>query len=269
MRSTSPIFHPASAPAPRAPGLSLHLPEGPSRWIHGALALDAAEATPGQRAEWLESIVLAVATDADGQPHAAPLLRARVALGDPFREVVTESGARLAWAGFSVEAGEALGVALPGAPCHVHLSARRWCSPALRVRWSDAAGDALLGRPAEHASDRLVSAYARAASGDHAGALDDFEAALAVAALRADLDRPHLYNAACVAARLATERTGDARAGLLQRGLAWLREDLARCEERLAALAATPDDPRTTARRALLERHRAARRDDPDLSAYR
>jgi len=65
--------------------------------------------------------------------------------------------------------------------------------------------------------DHLTLAYAAIRKENFVGAVKEFDRALADAALRSDLKRGHLYNAACVAA-LAKQS---------DRALKWLEEDLA------------------------------------------
>ena len=93
----------------------------------------------------------------------------------------------------------------------------------------------------------------------------------------ADLDRPHLFNAAC-AASLAIAKATDAptREKLVAQSLKWLDEDFKLAHERLSEiwreLSRAPEEEarqRLVAQRQVLTDELDARATDPDLAAVR
>jgi len=190
---------------------------GGACWVHGSLAL----APDQDPEEWLRGAFVTIGTEI-GPCFVTNLLDDHLLLGDVARD---ERG-RVA---FSCDLNARLGVTLAPARYFVRVGARELLSDVLDLRIEEgeldpARVDASLGEgEAETPVQRLIRGAARASAGLRAEALDDYRAALADDALRADLDRGVLAEAAALAcAAFAAE--GDAALG--EEALAWLGEDL-------------------------------------------
>jgi tetratricopeptide (TPR) repeat protein len=116
----------------------------------------------------------------------------------------------------------------------------------------------LLEGPPGSPPEALQQAYALLSLGDHAGAVVRFEVAFGDAALRGDMARSHLYNAARAAAQ----------AGVKARALEWLGEDVKRRRERAAALAGAGPEEKAE-RDRLLRSVEHARKAEPAFAALR
>jgi hypothetical protein len=166
---------------------------------------------------------------------------------------------------------------VPKEPFFVHLAAERHLSPPQRREGAPAAGGTLIGKEGTAALDALSIAYALCRAGIHARALNAFRTAFTHDEIPGDLDRPHLFNAAC-AASLASEKGADAatKEKLVQQSLKWLDEDFKLAQGRIAAiwneLARAPEEEarlRLVAQRRVLTDELDARATDGDLAAAR
>jgi tetratricopeptide (TPR) repeat protein/tRNA A-37 threonylcarbamoyl transferase component Bud32 len=133
------------------------------------------------------------------------------------------------------------------------------------------AGEREPASPADH----LEIAYARYASQEFAAAQEAFEAAFANEAIRKDLKRANLYNAACSAALAAATNDDEHAAQRREKALAWLAEDLTARRELLGNItiriaAGARNAARLEAAKAALLRHfEWARTGDSDLASIR
>ncbi|MBX3471183.1 MAG: hypothetical protein KF878_30315, partial [Planctomycetes bacterium] len=290
MRPRVPVFHPGSrTPAlPEREGVALVGPPGGlffergPQWLHGVLVVDA-EPDPSGRERWARSLFVTSIWAEASVPNVSNLLGDHHLLGQPARD----EGGR--WVvPFQLDLSEHLGVDRRPGLHHVQVCARTLRSPVLALTCRPGAPDdaarALFGdAPPQGPVDALLVGSALLRQGRPRAALPHFEAALADDALRGDLDRGVLYQAACAAARAAAEVTEeDAHQTLVERALEWLEEDLARrrraLQERLlldfyadvaGALPAARSEAFERLRRALVTHFRLARDEDPDLRVLR
>ena len=279
MLSRTPIFLPASEGL--AAGISLFESSklGAARaravWVQGALILPAAEAdTSARRDRWLCALTLSVVTEKD-QLAAAAKVVPQATLGSVWREVKIAARPHRA-VEFAFDIRDAFGD-VPKEPFYIHLSAERHISAIQRREGAPAPAAALMGKEGGGALDSLSIAYALCRAGNHARALNAFRTAFTQDDIPADLDRPHLFNAAC-AASLAIAKATDAptREKLVAQSLKWLDEDFKLAHERLSEiwreLSRAPEEEarqRLVAQRQVLTDELDARATDPDLAAVR
>lgn len=253
-----------------APRDALPQVDARSDWALVTLTLDAA--TPAWAcAQALRSLTAHVITEAD-QIVSAARLAPRPAL---LREPDALDGART-WS-LAVDLRATPGLRGLDEPHRLHVSAAAWRSTVQRR--APVTPDALPVDPSSLARDvdRLVVAATLSALGRDGDALPFFASALRDGPARDDLSHPHLYNAACAAARAAASTLDAAgRARLTAMAQTWLREDLQRLERRmldtwraLAALDAGPARDHLVARRDALAAHLDLRAVDDDLTALR
>ncbi len=129
----------------------------------------------------------------------------------------------------------------------------------------------------ETSSDLLERAYGRYNAGTYLESARDFKAALEDEAIRTDLGRTSLYDAACSAALAATALKSEEQKTWKSQALEWLGEDLrrrgqlrARIERELAGEVAPDRRQQLERARAEIEAHiERARRSDTDLACIR
>jgi hypothetical protein len=267
MRCSSPIYLPSDGARPGGVGFDVApaLPGFP-QLVRATLRLD--ESDDAVRA--LQFLHATTVIESDQDARIARVTPASPPLGAPFRAI---KGARVAELSFDL--GD-LFSELPSRPFFLHLSSGRLLSQPQRREPGEGRPQSL-AETARAPLAQLVAAYALCRAGEHARAVPVFRAALEHEEVRADLDRPHLYNAACAAsASAASIADAGARDRQLREAAAWLDEDERRSGERLLALwkkiAATPAEPqraRLAAQRAAISDHIDARAADPDLAAVR
>jgi hypothetical protein len=270
VRPHAPIHLARRAEAP-PPGLHLSprgaLPQvgGGSEWVHATLAIP----EPESLARWderLRALYVSVITELDQVPRVGRVVGAEALVGQPARRGDV-------WAvDLSFDLADV--VALPDEPFYVHLASERLRSEAQR---REAPSASLLPFDAAALTaglDQLVVAGSLARAGDAVSAARLFASAFELPGVRADDARPHAFDAACAAARVAAAH--GRRADLVDYALAWLDEDLRRSEALLLgasrALTVAPDGPerrRLLRRRAAVLAHLDARATDPDLAALR
>jgi hypothetical protein len=198
----------------------------------------AAAPSPADAAGRLRAVNLTVVSEADAQPWIAAVAP-EVPLADAIGEPVARAGG---WAiGFSLDVRD-LWPRLPAGALWAHLSAGELCAEPLRIA-------AVNERDVpDVAAEPLLAAYDAARGERWAAACDAFAAAFERAPeVRADLDRPHLANAARAAAR----------AGEFARASTWLEGHVKMCADRLAAIECELATNPTKARRELLAQRTA------------
>jgi tetratricopeptide (TPR) repeat protein len=187
--------------SPSTPGIAIAAPgrRGPARggvaWLHGAITIPLVEANE-RGPQWLRSLNVTAVTQIDQVAQIAPLLQ-RVVLYDEPRWS-TSRDALHASLGFAVDLGLAFRYPLHGETVYVHVSARSCCSETIELDLAPITDPPALDTP----RDRLFAAYDFARLGQLEQAAALFEALLLDNPLRTDLDGAHLYNYACVLARL-------------------------------------------------------------------
>lgn len=187
--------------SPLSPGIAIAAPgrRGPPRggvaWLHGAITIPLAEANDHGPA-WLRSLNVTVVTQIDQIAQIAPLVQRAVSYAEPRWSASPD--AIHASLGFAVDLGVAFRHPLHGETVYVHVSARSSSSEIIELGLAPLTDPPALETP----RDRLFAAYdcARLGQLDEAAAL--FDGLLTDVELRCDLDGAHLYNYACVLARL-------------------------------------------------------------------
>lgn len=246
MRAERPIFHASSrVPLPVARGIAIVGPEGPvaprgnAAWIHGALILDPEAGRPDRREAWLRSLVV-TAVRRDGEAaHVKSLVGGARHDQDHTRTEALADGAEVVVLPFAFELGPTLGLALDATRYHVWVSAREHRSGEVLLTCEEgAAGERLEGpfpgESPERPVDWLIQAYALARSDRPAEAGAAFAEALQEPAVREDLDRGALYDAACLACRTVVAAHGQGAEQHVRRAIEWLAEDLRRRRELLS-----------------------------------
>jgi hypothetical protein len=274
MRTRSPITLGGKL-EPMSPGLSLgpRLANLPWQTLHAVIALPL-DATELERHAALAALCVHVVAETDQQSASARVLTAPL-LRDPFRETEELQVAELRFDLRDVlpQHGEEL---WPDAAHWIHLAAKTTLSVPTRVLAQDGALDKVLPKTP---ADKLMLAYAIAREGKPLLALQKLREVLAAEEVKPELDRPHLYNAACLAGLVSSGEpkleTG-ARTKLLREAAAWLDEDFkllsARHDQLRMKLSRTPDAPLAALlrkQRAAIDDHLDARATDPDLAPVR
>lgn len=218
MKLQVPILRSSRAtPAPR-PGLTLaagpHDAQG--TWIHGALVLPQGE-SPADPHGLLSSIVLVAISEKNQVPYTARLAAATVH-PRPWEPVDLGKKPHLR-AAFSVHSSQLFKLFVDR--FYLHAVAGSLLSPAVQLD---------PGKPtALPAGEPLLAAYDHLLLGRAAEAAAGFSALVTDAALVAELDSAHRYNAACAAAvASAAQRSRDATraAELARQARDWLTGDL-------------------------------------------
>lgn len=192
---------PETPSAPSSPGIAITAPgrRGPARggvaWLHGAITISLAEVKQHGPA-WLRALNVTAVTQIDQVAQIAPLLQRAVLNREPLwsasRDDVHAS------LGFAVDLGIVFRYPLHGETVHVHVSARSSSSEIVELTLAPITHAPALDTP----RDRLFAAYDSARLDHLKQAAALFEGLLTDDELRTDLDGAHLYNYACVLARL-------------------------------------------------------------------
>lgn len=268
MRRDQPIVEPGGEVV--AAGLTLSPAARAMPWqaVQATIALDRA-VSESAREELLESLAVHLVSETDQIGASGKVLRAPL-LRDPFHATKTHLVTTIRF-----DLRDVVRAYVPDDDAYwVHLSAGALVAAPIRVVVASSSLDRVEARGT---GDALAIAYARATAGEESAALTALRPLLSKEEVRGDLDRPHLYNAACLASRIAQqESNAKARAKLLDEATGWLDADfklLSTAGEPLRAALAKAKDERSAlrlrARRALLDAHLDARTSDPDLAAVR
>ncbi len=235
MRNEIPIMHRSShTPKFSAPGVYLkgsHFHGGTQNtaaaWIHGVLVIERGE----DEAEWMKSLNLTAVSESNQFPQIEKLFARRIVLQNHFEDAALGDDRPARILPFSLDLRDVLGEGLYDDNFFVHVSARRFCTTPVRIVITDAELASFLENAEAAESqhqvvDLLLKAYDASSGKRYAEAVKFFSAALENEALRADPDRPNLYNAAYCAGQALLEAAPQQTEPLVGQTARWLEEDL-------------------------------------------